>query len=154
MAQQVAGYAYWISHLVTKNNFLVRDELPRETRRLFRELARFLLANEFDDIIQLEDGVDPSRWLGADAFKQEELDYIRNLMKRGRSRSPVRCAASVRAVPKINQVDQISQALCTSRIMPEYANTVAAKGPRMALKALQLEHMTIAQSRVWLEIAR
>ena len=91
MAQQVAGYAYWINALVIKNGFSVREDLPREARRVFRELARFLLANDFDDIVQIQDGIDPSEWSGAESFRQGELDYIRSLMQRDRSRSPVRC---------------------------------------------------------------
>ena len=53
MAQQVAGFAYWISVLVAECGLPVREELPKEKRRLFRELARFLLTNEFDDVIQI-----------------------------------------------------------------------------------------------------
>ena len=30
------------------------------------ELARFLLANEFDDIVQLKGGADPAHWPGAE----------------------------------------------------------------------------------------
>ena len=114
MAQQVAGFAYWINALVTKNGFPVRQELPRETRRVFRDLARFLLDNEFDDIVQLRCAADPEKWTGAEvrllvttrivsadgmmceAFKQENLDYIRKLKDKvvdrahckSRSRSP------------------------------------------------------------------
>ena len=66
MAQQVAGFAYWIHVLVTKNDFSVRDELPREIRRVFRALARLLLDNEFDDAAQLEGGADPTNWIGAE----------------------------------------------------------------------------------------
>ena len=66
MFQQVAGFAYWIKILVTKNDFSVRHELPREIRRVFRELARVLLDNEFDDVAQLEGGTDPMNWIGAE----------------------------------------------------------------------------------------
>ena len=64
--KQVAGFAYWINALVTKNGFPVREELRRDIRRVFRELARFLLANEFDDIVQLKGGADPAHWPGAE----------------------------------------------------------------------------------------
>ena len=45
---------------------IVWEELPRDIRRVFRELARFLLANEFDDIVQLKGGADPAHWPGAE----------------------------------------------------------------------------------------
>ena len=60
----------------------------------------------------------------------------------------------MRSVPRMEQVGRIAQALSASSNMPAHASTVAAKGLRTALKALQLERMTIAQSRVWLETAR
>ena len=114
MAQQVVGFAYWINALATKNGFPVRQELPRETRRMFRELARFLLDNEFGDIVQLPSAGDPAKWPGAEVgllyancfvscdalmcevFKQEDLEYIRKLSDKvvdqahceRRSRSP------------------------------------------------------------------
>ena len=44
----------------------VRHELPREIRRVFRELARLLLDNEFDDVAQLGGGTDPMNWIGAE----------------------------------------------------------------------------------------
>ena len=53
-ARQIAGYAYWINALVTESGLPVRAELPTEKRRLFRVLARLLLDNGFDDIIQIE----------------------------------------------------------------------------------------------------
>ena len=64
MAQQVAGYAYWISALVAQSGHPVRAELPKEKRRLFRELARLLLSNDFDDLSQLKCSPDPSEWIG------------------------------------------------------------------------------------------
>lgn len=60
----VAGYAYWISALVAQSGHPVRETLPKEKRRLFRELARLLLSNELDDIVQLEGTPDPSEWKG------------------------------------------------------------------------------------------
>ena len=54
MAQRFAGYAYWVNALVTEYGCLVRDELPKEKRELFRELARFILNNGFDNIAQIE----------------------------------------------------------------------------------------------------
>ena len=80
MAQQVAGYAYWISALVAQSGHPVREELPKEKRRLFRELARLLLANDFDDLVQLDRGQDPSKWIGAGTFGHEDLDNIRQLI--------------------------------------------------------------------------
>ena len=107
MAKQVAGFAYWISTLVAECELPVRDELPKEKRRLFRELARFLLDNEFDDVTQIHGmvvgygqlvsssrvrlgGVDPSKWIGGSQFTNSDLDVIRAMMRRGRSRSPVK----------------------------------------------------------------
>ena len=66
MAQQIAGFAYWINALVTKNGYPVRQELPQEIRRVFRALARFLLENDFDDLAQLEGAADPASWIGAE----------------------------------------------------------------------------------------
>ena len=82
MAQQVAGYAYWISALVESCGIHVRSELPREKRRLFRELARLLLANEFDDVAQLKSSPDPSKWVGAEPFSHDDLDVVRNMICR------------------------------------------------------------------------
>jgi len=72
---------------------------------LLSDLARLLLNNEFDDVKQLEGrlscvstiapcvfwlagGVDPSQWIGAEQFKHSDLDIIRGMMRRERSRSP------------------------------------------------------------------
>ena len=82
MAREVAGYAYWISTLVESCGIHVRSELPREKRRLFRELARLLLANEFDDVGQLGSSPDPGKWVGADAFTHDDLDVVRNMISR------------------------------------------------------------------------
>ena len=41
MPEQIAGFAYWISALVAECRLPVREELPKEKRRLFRELARY-----------------------------------------------------------------------------------------------------------------
>ena len=109
MAQRFAGYAYWVNALVTEYGCPVRDELPKEKRELFRELARFILNNGFDNIAQIEGlwmfecwqllsfalvyligGVDPSEWCGVEAFKNCNLDIIRKMMRHPRSRSPVR----------------------------------------------------------------
>ena len=54
MAQLLAGYAYWVNALVTESGCPVRNELPKEKRRLFRELARVILDNGFDNIAQIE----------------------------------------------------------------------------------------------------
>ena len=62
--KDIAGYAYWISALVAQSGHPVRTELLVEQRRSFRELARLLIKNEFDDLTQLEDAPDPSGWEG------------------------------------------------------------------------------------------
>ena len=85
MAQQISGYAYWISALVAESGHPVRRELPRDQRRLFRELARLLLSNDFDDLAQLEQSPDPSEWLGAEAFQQSDLEILRSLQRSSRS---------------------------------------------------------------------
>ena len=81
MAQQVAGYAYWINKLVEHSGIPVRSELPRAQRRLFRELARLLLANDLDDVCQLGCCPDPSAWMGAESFSNQDLDILREIAK-------------------------------------------------------------------------
>ena len=81
MAQQVAGYAYWISALVKNSGLHVRSDIPREKRHLFRELARLLLKNDFDDLCQLSGSQDPSEWVDAETFTHDDLEIIREMQR-------------------------------------------------------------------------
>ena len=54
MAQQPAGCIYWINALVVEIGLPLRDELPKEKRRVIRALAKLLHINEFDDVKQIE----------------------------------------------------------------------------------------------------
>lgn len=81
MAQHISGYAYWISALVAQSGYPVRAELPKDERHTFRELARFLLANDFDDLVQLQRSPDPSEWVGAESLNQSQLELVRHLQE-------------------------------------------------------------------------
>ena len=102
-----AGFGYWIGVLVNSSGLNLREEVPRDKRVVFRKLARLLVANEFEHVDQLRDGVGfcfgarvrvlrllagahPSKWIGADIFLQSELDLLLPMVRGCRSRSPVR----------------------------------------------------------------
>ena len=111
MAQgEPAGFGYWTGVLVNESGLPFRQEVPPVKRRLFRKLARFLVENDFVNVSELRGGQpcsgavcvcgtmlrlcacagsDPSRWMGAGQLTNEELDYLRPLVARSRSRSPV-----------------------------------------------------------------
>ena len=54
MAQRPAGAIYWINALIVEIGLPLRDELPKEKRRVIRALAKLLQTNEFDDVKQIE----------------------------------------------------------------------------------------------------
>ena len=54
-----AGFGYWIGVLVNSGGLNFREEVPKEKRSIFRRLARFVIANEFDDVKQLCGGTCP-----------------------------------------------------------------------------------------------
>ena len=109
MAQgEPVGLGYWIGVLVKETGLALKEEVPRDKRALFRKLARFIVENEFEHVSQLvngrwpaffliviswctssETGADPSQWIGADALLNTDLDVLRPLVRRCRSRSPV-----------------------------------------------------------------
>ena len=51
-----AGFGYWIGVLVGSAGLDVKKEVPKEMRNVFRRLARFLVANNFDHADQLRGG--------------------------------------------------------------------------------------------------
>ena len=51
-----AGFGYWIGVLVDSVGLDLKKEVPKEMRNVFRRLARFLVANEFDHVNQLRGG--------------------------------------------------------------------------------------------------
>ena len=51
-----AGFGYWIGVLVGSAGLDVKKEVPKEMRNVFRRLARFLVANDFDHADQLRGG--------------------------------------------------------------------------------------------------
>lgn len=82
MTQPSAGCIYWINALVVEIGLPLREELPKEKRRVIRALAKLLHTNEFDNVKQIEGGVDPSQWIGAGQFQNSDLDIIRGMMRR------------------------------------------------------------------------
>ena len=112
-AGEPAGFGYWIGVLVDSGGLDLKEVVPKEMRSQFRKLARLLVTNEFEHVSQLRGGIclnvswlcmddvylkgsDPSRWIGGANLLQSELDTIRQLVKGGRSRSPV-CHKSARS---------------------------------------------------------
>ena len=51
-----AGFGYWIGVLVESAGLDLKNEVPKEKRGVFRRLARFLVANDFDHVDQLRGG--------------------------------------------------------------------------------------------------
>ena len=56
-AGEPAGFGYWIGVLVESAGLDLKNEVPKEMRSVFRRLARFLVANDFDHVDQLRGGV-------------------------------------------------------------------------------------------------
>ena len=59
------GFGYWIAALVAESGHPVQAAVPKDTRILFRRLAKFLLVNDFDHVSQLVDEAGPQSWKGA-----------------------------------------------------------------------------------------
>ena len=57
--------------------------------------ARLCVRTLASCVCWLAGGVDPSQWIGAEQFKNEELEVIRGMIQKKRSRSPVERASTI-----------------------------------------------------------
>ena len=177
-----AGFGYWIGVLVESAGLDLKNEVPKEQRGVFRRLARFLVANDFDHVDQLRggerdicspgcwcacllEGSNPRSWPGSGGFLQTELDLLMPLVRGGRSRSPAR-QQHVRCMVIFSHGLQL-QVLGRRRETPVRVDVqqiltrplvtnshAVGCGPRVALRKWQSSRMNITETAAWLESAR